>query len=166
MHYATFRRHRELDDKEGECNMKCKEIMTKDPVCCLPDDEVQKAAKLMKDEDVGVIPIIEDEDTKTLLGIVTDRDLALRVVAEGRDIAVTRIKDVMTTGAVSCRPDDDLQKALDAMEENQVRRIPVVDHNQTIVGIIAQADVATRLSEPKKTAEVVEEISKAQTVGK
>lgn len=146
--------------------MKCKEIMTKDPVCCLPDDEVQKAAKLMKDEDVGVIPIIEDEDTKTLLGIVTDRDLALRVVAEGRDIAVTRIKDVMTTGAVSCRPDDDLQKALDAMEENQVRRIPVVDHNQTIVGIIAQADVATRLSEPKKTAEVVEEISKAQAVGK
>jgi len=146
--------------------MKCKEIMTKDPVCCLPDDEVQKAAKLMKDEDVGVIPIIEDEDTKTLLGIVTDRDLALRVVAEGRDIAGTRIKDVMTTGAVSCRPDDDLQKALDAMEENQVRRIPVVDHNQTIVGIIAQADVATRLSEPKKTAEVVEEISKAQTVGK
>jgi len=166
MHYATFRRHRELDDKEGESNMKCKEIMTKDPVCCLPDDEVQKAAKLMKDEDVGVIPIIEDEDTKTLLGIVTDRDLALRVVAEGRDIAGTRIKDVMTAGAVSCRPDDDLQKALDAMEENQVRRIPVVDHNQTIVGIIAQADVATRLSEPKKTAEVVEEISKAQTVGK
>jgi len=145
--------------------MKCKEIMTKDPVCCLPDDEVQKAAKLMKDEDVGVIPIIEDEDTKTLLGIVTDRDLALRVVAENRDIISTRIKDVMTTGAVSCRPDDDLQKALDAMEENQVRRIPVVDHNQTIVGIIAQADVATRLSEPKKTAEVVVEISKAQAVG-
>jgi len=146
--------------------MKCKEIMTKDPVCCLPDDEVQKAAKLMKDEDVGVIPIIEDEDTKTLLGIVTDRDLALRVVAEARDIGSTRIKDVMTTGAVSCRPDDDLQKALDAMEENQVRRIPVVDHNQKIVGIIAQADVATRLAEPKSTAEVVGEISKSQAAGK
>jgi len=145
--------------------MKCKEIMTKDPVCCLPDDEVQKAAKLMKDEDVGVIPIIEDEDTRTLLGIVTDRDLALRVVAEGRDIASTRIKDVMTTGAVSCRPDDDLQKALDAMEENQVRRIPVVDNNRKIVGIIAQADVATRLGEPKRTAAVVEEISKSQAAG-
>ena len=145
--------------------MKCKEIMTKDPVCCLPDEGVQKAAKLMRDENVGVIPIIEDEDTKTLLGIVTDRDLAIRVVAEGRDVGGTRIKDVMTTGAVSCRPDDDLQKALDAMEENQVRRIPVVDHNQKIVGIIAQADVATRLSEPKKTAEVVEEISKTQAAG-
>jgi len=139
--------------------MKC------NPVCCLPDEGVQKAAKLMRDENVGVIPIIEDEDTKTLLGIVTDRDLAIRVVAEGRDVGGTRIKDVMTTGAVSCRPDDDLQKALDAMEENQVRRIPVVDHNQKIVGIIAQADVATRLSEPKKTAEVVEEISKTQAAG-
>ena len=145
--------------------MKCREIMTKDPVCCLPDDEVQKAAQLMKDENVGVIPIIEDEDTKTLLGIVTDRDLALRVVAEARDLDSTRIKDVMTTGAVSCQPEDDLQKALDAMEENQVRRIPVVDSNQKIVGIIAQADVATRLGEPESTAAVVEEISKSQAAG-
>jgi len=152
----------DLANKEGESNMKCREIMTKDPVCCLPDDEVQKAAKLMKDENVGVIPIIEDEDTKTLLGIVTDRDLALRVVAEARDLDSTRIKDVMTTGAVSCQPEDDLQKALDAMEENQVRRIPVVDSNQKIVGIIAQADVATRLGEPKRTAAFVEEISKSQ----
>jgi len=134
--------------------MKCKEIMTKDPVCCLPDDEVQKAAKLMKDENVGVIPIIEDEETKSLLGIVTDRD-----------IISTRIKDVMTTGAVSCQPDDDLQKALEAMEKNQVRRIPVVDTNQKIVGIIAQADVATRLGEPESTAAVVEEISKSQAAG-
>ncbi|PYS29189.1 MAG: hypothetical protein DMF75_17695 [Acidobacteria bacterium] len=86
-------------------------------------------------------------------------------MAEARDIASTRIKDVMTTGAVSCQPDDDLQKALDAMEENQVRRIPVVDHNQKIVGIIAQADVATRLGEPKRTAAVVEEISKSQAAG-
>ncbi len=141
--------------------MKCKEIMTKDPVCCLPDDGVQQAAKLMRDEDVGVIPIVEDEDTRTLLGIVTDRDLALRVVAEGRDIATTRLKDVMTTGAIACRADDDSRKALDAMEENQVRRIPVVDSNNKVIGIISQADVATRLAEPKKTAEVVEEISKA-----
>jgi len=168
MHYATFASHLELAylaNKEGESNMKCREIMTKDPVCCLPDDEVQKAAQLMKDENVGVIPIIEDEDTKTLLGIVTDRDLALRVVAEARDLDSTRIKDVMTTGAVSCQPEDDLQKALDAMEENQVRRIPVVDSNQKIVGIIAQADVATRLGEPKRTAAVVEEISKSQAAG-
>src|SRR2546428_12292102 len=138
MHYATFARHLELADlanKEGESNMKCKEIMTKDPVCCLPDDEVQKAAKLMEDEDVGVIPIIEDEDTKTLLGSVNDRDLALKVVAEGRDIAGTRIKDVMTTRAVSCRPEDDLQNALDAMEEKEERGIPVGGQNKKNDGI-------------------------------
>ncbi len=141
--------------------MKCKEIMTKNPVCCLPDDPVEKAAQLMKSEDVGVIPVIDDEETKTVLGIVTDRDLALRVIAESLDVRNTMVKDVMTTGAFSCAPDDALQKALDSMEEHQVRRIPVVDTNKKILGIIAQADVATRLAEPKKIAEVVEEISKS-----
>jgi len=71
----------------------------------------------------------------------------------------------MTTGAISCRPDDDLQKAVDAMQENQVRRIPVVDNNKKIVGIIAQADVAIRADEPKKTAEIVQEISKSHAAG-
>jgi len=135
--------------------------MTKNPVCCLPDDPVEKAAQLMKSEDVGVIPVIDDEETKTVLGIVTDRDLALRVIAESLDVRNTMVKDVMTTGAFSCAPDDALQKALDSMEEHQVRRIPVVDTNKKILGIIAQADVATRLAEPKKIAEVVEEISKS-----
>ncbi len=141
--------------------MKCREIMTKDPVCCLPDDTVQKAAHLMMTEDVGAIPVIGDEEIKTLLGVVTDRDLALRVVAEGLDVGSTMVKDVMTTGAISCAPDDELQKALDSMEEYQVRRIPVVDENKQVIGIIAQADIATRLAEPEKTAEVVEEISKS-----
>ena len=146
--------------------MKCKEIMTKDPVCCLPDDSAQKAAQLMKDEDVGPIPVIDDEETRVLLGIVTDRDLALRVVAEGRDAKSTRIRDVMTTGAISCQAGEDIQNALDAMEQYQLRRIPVVDENDEIVGIIAQADIARRVNEPKKTAEVVAEISKASAVGK
>jgi len=87
--------------------------------------------------------------------------LALRVIAESLDVRNTMVKDVMTTGAFSCAPDDALQKALDSMEEHQVRRIPVVDTNKKILGIIAQADVATRLAEPKKIAEVVEEISKS-----
>src|SRR5438552_1563564 len=109
--------------------MKCKEIMTKDPVCCLPDDTVEKAAQLMRDEDVGPIPVVQDNETRRLLGIVTDRDLAVRVVAEARDARSTTVQDVMTTGAISCRADDDLQKALNAMEQYQLRRIPVVDDN-------------------------------------
>ena len=145
--------------------MNCREVMTDNPVCCLPTDTVSQAARTMRREDVGPVPVVSDDQHKLLIGIVTDRDLALRVVAENRDIISTRIKDVMTTGAVSCQPDDDLQKALEAMEENQVRRIPVVDTNQKIVGIIAQADVATRLGEPESTAAVVEEISKSQAAG-
>lgn len=146
--------------------MNCEGIMTKDPVCCIPGDTVQKAAHLMKAENIGPIPIVVDKENKTLVGFLTDRDLALRVVAEARDPASTMVKDVMTTGAIFCRADDDLREALYAMEQYQVRRIPVVDANEQIVGIIAQADIATRLQSSAHTAEVVEEISKSRAAGR
>lgn len=140
---------------------KCNEIMTKDPVCCLPNVMVAEAAKLMKSENIGSIPVIENEQTKKLVGIVTDRDLTLKIVAEGRDAKSTKVEAVMTRKVVTCRAEDDLQKALDAMSENQLRRIPVVDNVNKILGIIAQADVATRINQPEKTAEMVKQISKA-----
>jgi len=140
---------------------KCNEVMTKNPVCCLPNDSVTKAAELMKSEDIGSIPVIENEQTQKLVGIVTDRDLALKIVAEGLDAKSTKLETVMTHNVVTCRADDDLQKALDAMAEHQLRRIPVVDNDNKIVGIIAQADVATRVDQPEKTAEMVKEISQA-----
>ena len=140
---------------------KCNEIMTKDPVCCLPNVMVAEAAKLMKSENIGSIPVIENEQTKILVGIVTDRDLTLKIVAEGRDAKSTKVEAVMTRKVVTCRAEDDLQKALDAMSENQLRRIPVVDNDNKILGIIAQADVATRINQPEKTAEMVKQISKA-----
>lgn len=145
--------------------MKCSEIMTTDPVCCVPTDTVERAARLMKDEDVGPIPVVKDRGAKRLIGIVTDRDLALKVVAEALDAKNTTVEEVMTTGVVACHVDDDLRKALSAMEGHQVRRIPIVDDNDQIIGIIAQADIATRLEKPEKTAEVVEEISKAGAAG-
>jgi CBS domain-containing protein len=144
--------------------MKCKEIMTKDPTCCLPGDTVDQAAQLMKDEDVGPVPVVADQQTKRLLGIVTDRDLALKVVAEARQIAAVTVEEVMSRNPVTCHADDDLQKAIDTMEKHQVRRIPVVDDDNRIIGIIAQADIATRAHERETTAEVVEEISKSATV--
>lgn len=140
---------------------KCNEVMTKDPVCCLPNDLVAKAAKLMKSENIGSIPVIENEQTKQLVGIVTDRDLTLKIVAEGRDAKSTKVEAVMTHKVVTCRADDDLQKALDAMSEHQLRRIPVVDSDNKIMGIIAQADVATRVNQPEKTAAMVKEISQS-----
>lgn len=140
---------------------KCNEVMTKNPVCCLPDDSVAKAAELMKSKNIGSVPVIENEQSHKLVGIVTDRDLALKVVAGALDARSTKVETVMTHKLVTCHADDDLQKALDAMAEHQLRRIPVVDDNHRIVGIIAQADVATRVDQPEKTAEMVKEISQA-----
>jgi len=140
---------------------KCNEVMTKDPVCCMPSDTVVSAAKLMKSKDIGSIPVIENEQTKKLIGIVTDRDLTLKIVAEGLDANSTKVDAVMTRRVVTCLAEDDLQKALDAMAEHQLRRIPVVDNDNRILGIIAQADVATRVDQPGKTAEMVKEISQS-----
>jgi CBS domain-containing protein len=140
---------------------KCEEVMTKDPVCCLPNDTVAKAAQLMKSENIGSIPVIENGQTKKLIGIVTDRDLALKIVAEGRDVKTTKVEVVMTHKVVTCRAEDEMQKALDAMVEHQLRRIPVLDNDNKIVGIIAQADVATRVNQPEKTAAMVKGISQS-----
>ena len=138
---------------------KCSEVMTNNPVCCLPNDTVANVAELMNSGNIGSIPVIENEQTKKLIGIVTDRDLTLKIVAKGLDAKSTKVETVMTRKVVTCRADDDLQKALDAMAENQLRRIPVVDADNKIMGIIAQADVATRIDQPEKTAEMVKEIS-------
>jgi CBS domain-containing protein len=118
----------------------------------------------MKSENIGSIPVIENEQSHKLVGIVTDRDLALKIVAEGLDAKSTKVTTVMTHEVVTCQADDDLQKALDAMAEHQLRRIPVVDKDKKILGIIAQADVATRADQPEKTGEMVKEIS--QTNGR
>jgi CBS domain-containing protein len=139
---------------------KCNEVMTKKLVCCLPDDMVIKAAELMKSENIGPILVIENEQTQKLVGIVTDRDLALKVVAEGRDAKSTKVEAVMTRQLVTCHAEDDVQKALDAMAEHQLRRIPVVDNDNKVLGIIAQADVATRVNQPEETAAMVKEISR------
>ena len=144
-----------------ETEMKCNEVMTKDPSCCLTTDTAFDAAQLMKSEDVGPIPIVSDKQARKLEGIVTDRDLALKVVAEGLDPKTTKIEEIMTTGVNTCGPDDDVKTVLESMAENHVRRIPIVDEKYRLVGIIAQADIATRVDKPKKTAEVVEAISQA-----
>jgi CBS domain-containing protein len=139
--------------------MTCDEIMTSNPEFCLPSDPVVKAAQLMKSEDVGPIPIVEDKNTKKLAGIVTDRDLAIKVVAEARDPKTTLIEEVMSEDVVTCKQNEDVDKALKLMQDHQVRRIPVVDRNDHLLGIIAQADVATRMGSSRATGKVVEQIS-------
>jgi CBS domain-containing protein len=139
--------------------MICSEIMTRNPEYCLPSDTVIKAAQLMKSANVGPIPIVADKDGKKLTGIVTDRDLAIKVIAEALDPNTTRLEDVMSNDVVSCKENDDVEEVLKLMKENQVRRIPVVGSNHQLLGIIAQADVATRLGNDGATGQVVEDIS-------
>src|SRR5712671_2192048 len=129
--------------------MKCSEVMTENPVCCLPSDSVSQVARVMRREHIGPVPVVTDERTREVIGIVTDRDLAIKVVAESRDPNRTTVGDVMTRTIVVCREDDDLSSAIAAMEEYQIRRIPVIDQSGHLVGIISQADVATRIHKPR-----------------
>lgn len=142
---------------------KCDEIMTKNPICCVPSDLVSKAAELMKNHHIGSIPVIDHPQTNKLIGIVTDRDLTLKIIAEGLDAKSTKVETVMTRKVVTCKAEDDFQKAMDAMSENQLRRIPIVDDEDKILGIIAQADMATRVDHPKRTAAMVKEISQVKS---
>jgi CBS domain-containing protein len=137
----------------------CGDVMTRNLVVAQPDDTVTSVAKQMKEWDVGPIPIVEDTVTKKLVGVVTDRDLAMKVVAEGKDPTTTTVKEVMTEDVVTCRESEDIQETMEAMSQHQLRRILVVDAENNLVGIIAQADIATRMDKPEKTGEVVKEIS-------
>jgi CBS domain-containing protein len=137
--------------------------MTRDIVTCTPEATVMEVAQLMKDKDIGPVLIVDNEQSKTLVGIVTDRDLVLKVIADGQDTRTTRVGDAMSKKLVTCRADDDVDVAMQAMAQFQLRRIPVVGENMKLLGIISQADVATRANEPEKTAEVVKEISQETT---
>ncbi|HSL28937.1 MAG TPA: CBS domain-containing protein [Anaerolineales bacterium] len=142
---------------------KCSDVMTRDLVTATSSDSVVEVAQLMKREDIGPVLIVENDESKTLVGIVTDRDLVLKVIAEGQDAKATRVGDVMSKKLVTCRADDDIEVAMQAMAQFQLRRIPVVGENMELLGIISQADVATRVDTPEKTAEVVKEISQENT---
>lgn len=139
---------------------KCSDVMTSELVYSSPNDLVSDIARQMKMEDIGPVLIVDESNGRKLIGIVTDRDLALKVVGEGLDPKKTNVDEVMTTKVITCRADDDVQNAMQSMAQYQLRRIPVVDDQGMLVGIISQADVATRVNEPEKTAEVVKEISK------
>jgi CBS domain-containing protein len=132
-----------------------REVMTSEVKACEPTTTVVEAAKLMAQEDVGPIPIVEDG---RLVGIVTDRDIVVKAVAKGGDVATTTVGDIASRDLVTISPEDDLDDALGLMAEKQVRRLPVVEGDR-LVGIVAQADVA-RTGKDKRTGEVVEEISR------
>jgi CBS domain-containing protein len=142
---------------------KCRDVMTKDVVVCTPENTVSEVAQLMKTEDIGPILIVDNEQSKTLVGILTDRDIVLKVIADGHDPKTTRVGEFMSKKLVTCYADDDVEIAMKSMAQFQLRRIPVVGENMQLIGIISQADVATRVNAPEETAEVVKEISQQNT---
>ncbi len=137
--------------------MKARDIMTANPRTVTPDDSISRAAEIMRDTDVGIVPVVEDSGTMRLAGVVTDRDIAVRIVAEGRDNRVN-VREIMSSGLATVRPDDDVARVTELMKSEQVRRIPVCEGDR-LVGIIAQADVA-REGRDRKTGDVVEKISR------
>jgi len=131
------------------------ELMTKDPRSIDADKSVAYAAKMLRDEDVGLAPIVEGN---RLVGTVTDRDITIRVVAEGKDPESTKVKEIASINLVTVDPRQDLDEALKLMAKHQVRRLPVIEEGGRLVGVVAQADVARNVDE-KQTGWVVEEIS-------
>ena len=138
---------------------KCSEVMTKDPVCCESGDSVSRVAGLMKSEDIGSLPVVDSREGRKLIGIVTDRDLVVKVLAGGVAVDRATAKDAMTPNPETCRDDEDVSTAVARMKERQVRRMPIVDEAGRLCGIIAQADVATRVHRDAATGELVEAIS-------
>lgn len=133
---------------------KCHDIMTKNPVCCLAADTAAHAARLMKKHDIGILPVVESAKNKKAIGVVTDRDLALKVVARGLDPRAAILSAAISRPVICCSPDDDYRKALDLMERHRIKRVLIVDNSGRVVGIIAESDVALRIRDERKTGEV------------
>lgn len=132
-----------------------REVMTSDPCAIDAEKPVAYAAKMMKDEDVGLAPIVEGD---RLVGTVTDRDIVTRVIAEGRDPESTSVREIASTDLVTIDPQQQLDEALRLMARHQVRRLPVVEEDGRLVGVVAQADVAAH-AQSAETGRMVEKIS-------
>jgi CBS domain-containing protein len=145
--------------------MKARELMTPQPACCSPGDSVQDAARQMDSYNVGSLPVVEGGDNTRIVGIVTDRDIAVRAVAAGRFDA--RVSDIMSPNPSTVREDDDVGMVAKLMSEHQVRRIPVVNAKGAVVGMIAQADLALRDGPigDREVGQVVERISEPEGAG-
>ncbi|HEY0426364.1 MAG TPA: CBS domain-containing protein [Pyrinomonadaceae bacterium] len=137
-----------------------KDIMTENPACCTPDTNLQEVAKMMLDNDCGAIPVVENNNHKIPIGVVTDRDITIRTIAKGDNPLNMTAKSVMTKNVFTVTADTPVEECVDLMEENQVRRVPVVDENGNCIGMVAQADIAIKASDGD-AEDMVEEVSKA-----
>jgi len=141
--------------------MQVKEVMTPDPACCVPGDTAQNVAIIMCEHNVGSVPVVVDQQSRKLTGIITDRDLCCSIIAQGLDPKTTPIQQYMRQNPVACHDGENLDGCERAMQKHQIRRIPVVDADGRCIGIVSQADIALK-EKPEKVSKTVSEISKPQ----
>ena len=139
--------------------MQVQEIMTTAVECCTPNDTAQRAAEIMREADTGVVPVLAGENEPKVIGIVTDRDLCMAVIASARDARQVRVQECMTGKIVTVRPQDEVDRAADLMAEKQVRRLPVVNEGGAILGIVSLADLAQSPQQAAAVGEAVSDIS-------
>jgi CBS domain-containing protein len=149
--------------EEQERQMRAADLMTEDPQVVTPDATLAEVAKLMKESDVGIIPVVAGEDNRRLKGVITDRDIAIRAVAQGKD-GKTKVSECMTEDVETVNKNDPVRQVLELMQREQVRRVPVTDRECRLVGIIAQADLAIEYAETShrrlhKVQDTIERIS-------
>jgi len=125
--------------------MRVKEIMTKDPICCIPQDNAQDAAYLMRTHNIGALPVVRGQTTRRLVGIVTDRDLCMTVLPRNVQAQTLSVASAMTQRPVTCRPEDQAEDCALQMQIYNIRRLPVVDENETCIGIVSLVDLAPYL---------------------
>ena len=142
--------------------MEVKDIMTPDPAVCTPDATLQRAAELMVENDCGEIPVVENAASLKPVGVITDRDITCRTVAKGLNPLTMTVSECMTTPCITVAPDMSLDECCRVLEENQIRRVPVVDAGGACCGIVALADIAKH-AKKRETAEVVREVSEPST---
>ena len=145
-------------DATVKSRIKCRDIMTKNVSTANKDESLQDVAKILRDNDIGILPITED-GTDKLVGLVTDRDIVVRAVADGDSVTETSVGEVMTTDLFTANPDDFAFEAVRTMGDKQVRRVPIVDEMDVLQGIVSMADVALEMEDEKEIAETLEEIS-------
>lgn len=143
---------------EGKSAQQVRDVMTSNPKCVTEKDTVHDAARIMKDQDTGVVPVL---DGKRIIGMITDRDIVVRGLAEGKDLGNTSVSDLMTRDVHSVREDALVNETLDLMGRSEIRRMPVVNGSDEIVGIISLGDISKEAGSAGNVGRAVEEISEA-----
>jgi len=144
--------------------MLARQIMTTDPVCVTPDTLLIAAAGLMNDHNIGILPVVEHEGSRRLVGVITDRDIAMRHVAEGHSGTACRVEEAMTDHVAACAPDADVADVMAVMGREQVRRVPIVDGDGGVLGIVSQADIVRDTQDAHAAEWTVEQISMPHTI--